>query len=54
MNAQTILNTVLSLAQNNGTYGRIYNVLCENDEALNYLESQNFADPVDLILFLES
>lgn len=52
MNKQEILSAIESLAQSQGFYGRILENL--NDEALDYLEKQNFTDTLDLILFLES
>lgn len=41
------------LACSQGFYGRLYEQIKDNDEALSYLEEQNFKDPIDLILFLE-
>lgn len=54
MNREQILNSVKMLAQSQGSYGRLYSQLKDNEEALQYLEAQQFADVVDLILFLES
>lgn len=48
-----ILNTVRTLAQSQGSYGRLLEQLENDEEALEYLEQQGFEDPVDLILFLE-
>ena len=41
------------LAYSQGFYGRLYEQIKDDDEALSYLEEQNFKDPIDLILFLE-
>lgn len=58
MNREEILETIRSLAKSQGFYGRLLKIL-ESDEldALAYLElleEQNFKDPIDLILFIES
>lgn len=53
MNRDEILNTIKSLASSQGFYGRLYEQLYDNDDALEYLERQNFQDPVDMILFFE-
>lgn len=58
MNREEILETIRSLAESQGFYGRLVKIL-ESDEldALAYLElleEQNFKDPIDLILFIES
>lgn len=58
MNREEILETIRSLAKSQGFYGRLVKIL-ESDEldALAYLElleEQNFKDPIDLILFIES
>lgn len=54
MNKEQILQTIKSLAQSQGFYGRLYERIIDNDEALEYLEKQGFKDPVDMILFLET
>lgn len=62
MKREQILNTIKSLAQSQGFYGRLYMDLMyaqknhpdEYEEAMSELESKNFHDPVDLILYLES
>lgn len=54
MNKEEILNSVKSLAKSQGFYGRLYEQLYDNDEALEFLEKQNFKDIVDMILFLET
>lgn len=51
MNKEEILNIFKSLAQSQGFYGRILENITEDQ--LDYLEQQNFKDPLDLILFLE-
>ena len=53
MNKEEILNTIKSLASSQGFYSRLYNELESNENCLNFLEEQNFKDPIDLILFLE-
>lgn len=53
MNAQEIMETVKELSHSQGLYCRLYEELMDNEEALNYLVSQNFSDAVDLILFIE-
>ena len=57
MNRQEILNTIKSLSSSQGFYGRLYMQLSDDSEEVNeyldYLESQNFKDPIDLIMFLE-
>ena len=53
MNRDDILAAIKSLAHSQGSYGRLYEAIKDNDDALEYLEEQNFSDPVDLILFLE-
>ena len=54
MNSEEILNTIKDLAKSQGFYGRLLEQIQDNEEALEYLEQQNFKDAVDLILFLES
>ena len=51
MNRDEIINTFRSLARSQGSYGRLLDNM--TDEALDYLEEQNFTDPVDMILFIE-
>ena len=51
MNKDQILKTIRDLARGQGMYGRILNNM--TDEALEYLEEQNFESPLDLILFIE-
>ena len=53
MNKQQILSAILTLAASQGFYGRLYNDIKDNDEALTYLEQQNFKGTLDLVLFLE-
>lgn len=53
MSGDDILNTIKSLSKSQGFYCRLLEQIQDNDEALEYLEQQNFKDPVDLILFLE-
>jgi hypothetical protein len=51
MNKEEIIKAIKSLAQCQGFYGRLLENL--NDEALEYLEQQNFKDTVDMVLFFE-
>ena len=51
MNKDQILKTIKDLAKSQGLYGRILRDM--TDEALEYLEEQNFESPVDLVLFIE-
>lgn len=58
MNREQILDTFRSLACSQGFYGRLLRDIYEmdeysRDEYLTYLESQNFSDSLDLILFIE-
>lgn len=54
MNKQEIMDAIKSLAQSQGFYGRLYETLKENPEALEFLEKQNFKDSLDMIMFLEA
>lgn len=59
MNKEQIMNTLKSLAQSQGFYGRIVNELESLSEAnrnmyLEGLEKQNFKDATDLVIFMES
>lgn len=51
MNRNEILDLVKSLAKSQGFYSRLLEEL--NNEKLDYLEQQNFKDPIDFILFIE-
>lgn len=51
MNKDQILKTIKDLAKGQGMYGRILRNM--TDEALEYLEEQNFKDPLDLVFFIE-
>lgn len=51
MNKDQILKTIKDLAKSQGLYGRILRDM--NDEVLDYLEEQNFKDPLDLVFFIE-
>lgn len=53
MNAEEILLTLRKLAKHNGSYGKVYEYVLENPSFLDNLESLNFKDEVDLILYLE-
>lgn len=53
MTKKEILETFKSLARSQGSYGRLLEQIKDNDEALTYLEEQNFKDSVDLVMFIE-
>jgi len=53
MKINELKNAVLTLAQSQGIYGRLYRDVEQNDEFWQHLEDQNFSDVVDMILFLE-
>ena len=57
MKREEILNAIKNLALSQGFYGRLYDTLTNgSDEAenyLDYLESQNFSDVVDMVMFIE-
>lgn len=53
MNAIQILNTCQILAASQGSYGRLYEYLKANKEALDYLVSLNFKDSFDFIMYIE-
>lgn len=52
MNKEQIVSCITELSHSQGFYGRVLEVL--DDELLTKLENQNFNDPIDLILYLES
>lgn len=54
MNKEQILDAIYSLAHSQGFYGRLYEAIQEDDSILEELESQNFSDVVDLVLYLET
>ena len=57
MKREQILETIRRLAMSQGSYGRLYNDLMSDpeycEEAMAFLEAQNFKDPIDLILCIE-
>lgn len=53
MNKKEIMEAIKSLAKSQGFYGRLYEDLKENTEALEFLEKQNFKDSLDMVMFLE-
>ena len=61
MKREQILQAIKSLAMSQGFYGRLYNGLMElrdqdedaYDGYMTSLESQNFSDTVDMVLFFE-
>ena len=58
MKREEILNAIQMLSRSQGTYGRIYKALTDGSEeaeqTLDMLEAQNFADVVDMVLWIES
>lgn len=57
MKREEIMETIKSLAGSQGSYGRLYGDLMEldedeYDEVMTKLESQNFKDGVDLVMFI--
>lgn len=53
MNKEQILNTIKSLARSQGFYGRLLEDINEDETILDELVEQNFADSLDLVLYLE-
>lgn len=57
MNSTEILNAIKLLAKSQGFYGRLYDKLIdgskESEDFLQELESKNFNDITDLILYYE-
>lgn len=53
MTAIQLLNTCQILSQSQGSYGRLYEYLKANKEALDYLVSLNFKDRLDFIMYIE-
>lgn len=58
MKREEIMETIKTLASSQGLYSRLYRDLMEldeekYDEVMTELESQNFKDVVDLIMFIE-
>ena len=58
MEREEIMEKIKSLASSQGLYGRLYRDLMEldedeYDEVMTELESQNFKDGVDLVMFIE-
>ena len=57
MKREQILETIRRLAMSQGSYGRLYNDLMSDpeycEEAMAFLEAQNFKDPIDLIFCIE-
>lgn len=59
MKREEIMETIKSLSSSQGLYDRLYRDLMEldedeYDEVMTELESQNFKDGVDLVMFIES
>jgi hypothetical protein len=54
MTAKDIERTIQNLARGQGMYGRMLEQIRRQPSILKKLEKQNFKDPVDMVLFLES
>lgn len=59
MTGQDCLDTIAQLARSQGSYGRMNEQINQMDndtreELMNTLEAQQFNDPVDLVIWLES
>ena len=53
MTKQEIMDAIEALAHSQGYYARLYVTLKEHPEALEFLEKQNFKNPIDMIMFLQ-
>ena len=53
MKKEQILSTIVNLSKSQGFYCRVLEQIRENPTILDSLESENFADSLDLVLFLE-
>ena len=53
MNKKEIMEAIEALAHSQGFYARLYDTLKKHPEALEFLEKQNFNNPIDMIMFLE-
>ena len=53
MNREEILNVIIGLSRSQGFYGRLYRDICENEAILDEMVAQNFATPLDMVLWLE-
>lgn len=55
MNKEQILDAIRTLAKSQGFYGQLLDQIYddETEEILDELESHNFKDIIDLILFIE-
>lgn len=54
MTRKEIMEAIQSLAHSQGYYGRLYEELKDNDEALEFLEKQNFKNSLEMVMFLEN
>lgn len=54
MKREEILDHIKFLSKSQGFYRRLYEQIKDNEEALSYLEEQNFKDLLDLVIFLEN
>lgn len=54
MTKEEIMEAIKSLARSQDFYGRLYETLKANPEALDFLAKQNFKDSLDMVMFLEA
>jgi len=54
MNGEQILSFVKKMALSQGFYGRLYERLSNDEDALNHLVERNFSEPFDLVMYLEN
>ena len=54
MKKNEILDFIKSMAKSQGFYGGLLNAINEDNSILDTLEEQNFKDPIDMIIYLES
>lgn len=53
MTKEQILDAIKSLAMSQGFYGRLLRDINENPAMLEQLEQQNFADSVEMVMWIE-
>ena len=54
MTKTEIMEASKSLSHSQGFYGRLYETLKSNPEALEFLEKQKFKDSLEMVMFLEA
>lgn len=53
LKGKDILAFCKKMGQSQGSYGRLYQWLMDNPDALEYLESKKFGDYLDFVMFIE-